>query len=52
MDTSLPKLLDVLTIIDNMEDYIKILALDHKLNLQDARELLNYIQKAKDAGLN
>jgi uncharacterized protein YpiB (UPF0302 family) len=46
-DINLAKLLNVLYIIDNMEDYIKILAIDFKLNRQDAQELLNYIQKAK-----
>ena len=44
----LAKLLAVLNIIDDMETYIKIIAIDYKIDIHEARELLNYIQKAKD----
>lgn len=42
------KLLEVLRIVDEMDTYIKILFADHKINKQDAQELLNYIRKANE----
>lgn len=42
------KLLEVLRIIDELDTYIKVLAVDKKLNIHDANELLNYCKKANN----
>lgn len=46
--TDLAKLLEVLRIVDELDTYIKVLYADHKLNQQDAQELLNYCKKANN----
>lgn len=47
-DLHLAKLLNVLSIVDDIETYVKILAFDYKIDKHEAQELLNYTQRAKD----
>jgi len=45
------QLLQLLTDIDNLEDFIKISAIDNKINSQTASELLRIIKEAKTRAL-
>lgn len=52
MNKELPKLMQLLTDIDNMEDFLKISAVDGKIDKDCAREILRLIQEMKDRALN
>ena len=46
------KLLQLINDIDNLEDFIKISALDYKIDNQTAKEILRLIKEAKTQALN
>ena len=48
----LPKLNQLLTDIDLVEDLIKIAAIDQNMSLLTAKELIRLIKEAKDRALN
>jgi len=45
------KLMQLLTDIDNLEDFIKITAIDKKIEEQTAREILRLISEMKTSAL-
>lgn len=45
------KLLQLLTDVDNLEDFIKVSAVDGKIDNQCANEILRLIKEAKDRAL-
>lgn len=47
----LPKLNQLLTDIDNIEDFIKLSGIDGKIDMQACREILRLIKEAKDRAL-
>jgi len=46
------KLNQLLTDIDNLEDFIKVSAVDSRINEQTANEILRLIKEMKDRALN
>lgn len=47
-DQNLKKLNEMWDVIDKMEDFIKISAIDNKMNMEVAEQLLKYAKQAKN----